>query len=603
MAYIHAESFENNNVTSGKYFTTVAGTPVIGTTNVRTGSKALQISSLVSATAKHTLFQWQTSNTSGPFYFQFALYVVTAPSAENRIFMMNDAANLTTPMIYMTLDNSRVLRMYDEDSVINSSSALTANTWYVIRVQFDRTASAGSHIVKANLNETEFASRTNGSISAGVQSYSVGGNLASEAQTTGEWWIDDVILANMPFPSSKVLDVRPSAAGDSNQWLNTSAGAGASTNYTLVDEDNSNDATDMVQSVTANDVDFYNVTDSGLSANDNIDCVMVGGRFRNNTADATTSFRFRVEKTGSGTVLESSSIIPNSTTWVTNATAVPRKFPIITQFDPDGALWTQSTLDSMQIGVKLIAAGTNRVQVSQVFARIIYRPGSAPTGTRANVTGSITQIKSSTNNSSQSVTIPADATFLLVLASYFYPTGFAGMTLNGSALTKEIEQNNASYQSVAAWWIKNPSTGTQTFAWDGSGTSAFTEGCIFFLIPMKDVDVSGTPTSGSAVGVGSAIPVTTAFNTTINDLVLCIGCGVTSGVDAGYGYGQVEIADSGTVYNTDFGAVGSKFGETTTTTVQVSGADAFTAVLGVSVKGTVSGGSPALSLLTLLGVG
>ena len=120
---------------------------------------------------------------------------------------------------------------------------------------------------------------------------------------------------------------------------------------------------------------------------------------------------------------------------------------------------------------------------------------------------------------------------------------------------------------------------------------------------MKDVDVSGTPTSGSAVGVGSAIPVTTAFNTTINDLVLCIGCGVTSGVDAGYGYGQVEIADSGTVYNTDFGAVGSKFGETTTTTVQVSGADAFTAVLGVSVKGTVSGGSPALSLLTLLGVG
>jgi len=385
MARLFQSGFEWNTITANEEFSLTGGTPVIQGTTKCSGSLAMQITSLTSATARYLGFQHHASVDNGPLYYRFYLYITTAPTANNVIFMVNNAGNITTPLAGIKLTSTSTLVLYDEDSATigSASSALTSNTWYRVEFMINTTGSAGSHILEAKLDGSTFATSSTRSISTGTAAAFWGGNLATEAQTQANWYFDDIAINDNTgsyqtgYPGAgKVLSLYPNAAGDANSWLNTAAGAGSTTNYTLVDEDNPNDATDMVQSVTLNAIDMYNILNSGIGASDTVNCVMVGGKFRNNTADATTAFRFRVEKTSGGTVLESSSIIPNSITWNPNAITVPRLYPIIMYVDPDGSAWTQSTLDTAQIGVKLTAAGTNRVQVTTVTMTVDYTPST-----------------------------------------------------------------------------------------------------------------------------------------------------------------------------------------------------------------------------------
>ncbi len=105
-----------------------------------------------------------------------------------------------------------------------------------------------------------------------------------------------------------------------------------------------------------------------------VNCVFILMRFRNNTADATTAIKAEIEKTASGTIQQSSALIPNSTLWKTTSTG--STFPIgsllVAYQDPDGANWTKSTLDTMQIGYKLTAVGTNRIDVTNIAAMVDY---------------------------------------------------------------------------------------------------------------------------------------------------------------------------------------------------------------------------------------
>ena len=73
--------------------------------------------------------------------------------------------------------------------------------------------------------------------------------------------------------------------------------------------------------------------------------------------------------------------MPNSTTWKTNATTTTLGYPITAYTDPDGAAWTNTTLDSMQIGYKLTTApGTagRRIDVTTIWAYVDYTPGTPP---------------------------------------------------------------------------------------------------------------------------------------------------------------------------------------------------------------------------------
>ena len=197
MARLFQSGFELNSAAAGVEFSNASGSPTISSTTYRSGSYAGRISSLSSGTAKyfgHTMVQTTIKTMFARFYFR----VATLPSAENRIFLINDAVALTTPVVYLTLDNSGVLKLYDEDGQITGTSTLSTGTWYRIEVKVDISAASGSHIVEAKVDgASAFASASDRAIGQTNLLYPVfGGNLNSEAQTTGDWFFDDIAINN-----------------------------------------------------------------------------------------------------------------------------------------------------------------------------------------------------------------------------------------------------------------------------------------------------------------------------------------------------------------------------------------------------------------------
>lgn len=382
MARLFSSGFELNSLTAAMEWDAAVGVTISSTT-VRSGVYSGRVSSLVSGTNQRFRNQFKASQNSGPFYIRFYLNVATLPSAENRIFALsNSTTNGTGVAAYITLDNTGALRLYDSSGVIGSPSpVLSTATWYRIEMLFDATPANGSKIVRARINGTEFAASTTETIANGINNMYLGGNLNSEAQTTGDWFFDDIALNDTTgsfqttYPGrGKIIHLKPNAAGDSNTFAVQVGGtAGAANNFTRVNEVPPDDATTYNGSAVLSQEDLFNIADSGLLQTDIVRLVSIGGRFADLvSADATTAFKLEVIKTSGGTKLQSATIVPNSTTWKTNATATPWTYPITAYQDPDNINWNQSTLDSMQIGYALTAANVQTIAVSNVWALVEY---------------------------------------------------------------------------------------------------------------------------------------------------------------------------------------------------------------------------------------
>ena len=382
MARLFSSGFELNSLTASmEWDAAVGGT--ISSSTVRSGGFSGRISSLASGTNQRFRTQFKSAGNNGPFFFRFYLRIATLPSAENRIFAVSGSATTGTSVAaYITLDNTGALRLYDSSGSIGSaSSALSTGTWYRIAVLFDRTAASGSQKVKAQINGAQFASGTAQTISSSIFHAYFGGNLNSEAQTTGDWFFDDIAINDNTgsfqnsYPGSgKIIHLKPSAAGDANSFAVQVGGTvGSTNNYTRVNEIPPNDVTSYNGSAVLSQEDLFNCDDSGIALNDTVKLVSVGVRFADLvSADATAAFKVELLKTSAGTKTQSGTLIPNSTTWKTNATATPLIYPIISYQDPDGVQWRKATLDSMQIGYTLTAANVQTIAVSNIWALVEY---------------------------------------------------------------------------------------------------------------------------------------------------------------------------------------------------------------------------------------
>lgn len=400
MARVFQEGFEFNSVTANPAnWTSIAGSPTLSTTTVRSGTYAGQITSLVSATAKGWVKKWLGTTAAGPFWGRAYLNVATRPSASNHIMSFNSASgtpgNSEKCKITLEADGTLILRHADGTAIGSASAVLALNTWYQVELKMDATGAGATDILEARLDGTIFATSSVQTLTNAF-AFSVGGNLDLEAQTTGDWFFDDIAVNDntgsfqTAYPGSgKIIQLRPNATGDVNAWLNTAGGAGDANNYTLVDEVTPDNATTRVQSGLLNSEDLYNCDASGIGASDTVNVVAIGGRFRNDVADTLTAFKFEVEKTSGGTKTQSAAIIPNTISWNTNATAEPRNFPIVTYQDPDSASWTQSTLDTMQIGVTDSAININKIQLTTVWASVDYTPAVAGTSSLLSLSGII----------------------------------------------------------------------------------------------------------------------------------------------------------------------------------------------------------------------
>lgn len=109
-------------------------------------------------------------------------------------------------------------------------------------------------------------------------------------------------------------------------------------------------------------------------------------------------------------------------------------------------------------------------------------------------TGSISLIQSSSDPSSDSVTVPADATLAVLFVSGWSNTANwlgsgATITLNSVGFTvRQDTSNNTNPEQIALWTLVDPATGSQTLAWDLGDTPS--SGAEFVVVYYKGVDTA-----------------------------------------------------------------------------------------------------------------
>jgi hypothetical protein len=380
MARLWQSGWELNSTTVDMEFSSISGTASISSTTVRTGGFAGRTNpAAATGFFRQHVFTTDQATTA---YQRCYLRIAALPSGNTTIMRFTDVANDPLAQVRLTSAGTLILLDAGATQIGSASAALNTNQWYRLELLNDASINPGA--LDARIDGVSFASGAN-SVQGSWGRVIVGPVIATTCDLFwDDWAVNDSSGATQnTWPGDgQIIHLVPNADGDNHAWLDTAASAGTANNFQLVDEVPPNDAADLVQSVTLNAEDMYGITDppaGGMTVN----CVMVGGRYRNNTADATTAFRIQLKKTSGGTIQQSTSIIPNSITFTTNANAQPRNYPIIAPLDPDGAAWTSGTLASMQIGQKLTAAGTNRIQVTAVWASVDYTPSTSPTKTPA----------------------------------------------------------------------------------------------------------------------------------------------------------------------------------------------------------------------------
>jgi hypothetical protein len=365
-----------NSITNEMEYTTLSGTLSVQNTVTRLGPFALRVNPTAGSAFIRQIVH--ATDQSSRVFFRTYFRAASFPAADSTMMRIVNASNDPGAQLRFIVSTSKFVLLDSAANTVGSASpTLSTNTWYRLELELDASTSPGT--VSARIDGTQFASGNSPAQFPWARVL-----LGTVTSTTCDTYWSDLAVNDSTgsvqnsFPGDgAVIGLFPDGAGTSNTWANTANAAGSSTNYQLVDENPPNDATDFVQSNTLNAEDMYAVAASGLASGDVINTVMVGVRFRNNTTDAVTAFKVQIAKTSGGTILQSASMVANTSTWRTNASAQPRNYPIITFLDPDGAAWTQTTVDSMQIGQKLTTVGTNRLQVSAIWASVDYTPSSS----------------------------------------------------------------------------------------------------------------------------------------------------------------------------------------------------------------------------------
>jgi hypothetical protein len=452
---LYSSGFELNSTTADMEWTSFTAGSI--QTSVKNGGTY----AYASGTGGAQSFASQTfaaANSNGPFFARGYVYVGEATTQESSIMELRDSGG--TRRAYITIRNSRELRLYDEDGQIGSdSSVLTLNTWYRIELKINTTPSSGSHEVEGRIDGSSFASSSTRSISTGVAQLVVGNNIANAGPTVQgyNYWDDVAINQNVgtvqnswPGPGL-IFHLSPDAAGDNSAWTNT---------HTSIDDTTPpNDATDVISETTTNDIFDTNLSASSLGS-EVVNLVSVGVRFRTNTATE-EQFRLRLKDASNGVTIESPILAPASTTWRTHTTASPF-LPTLTAYtrpEQDTA-WTDTQLDTAQVGVKDMA-GSGTVEVTSIWLLVEYQPVTLIT-----VSGTI--------YSDEGVTVyNCSADNLTIGVSVNGGTSSTGTcTAAGGTYTVTVAANPSAVGEPIAVWIDSAETPKATTVTRAGSTSS-----------------------------------------------------------------------------------------------------------------------------------
>lgn len=370
--------FELQSATAGVEYDANVNAPSISTTTYRYGVASLRTNPTTSTQAMGVNFA--TADTQDDFYFRAYFRMATMPNANTLIMAIRDNAGTNQASIRYDNTNNTLELWNEEDGVqvgSDSTVVIQANRWYMLEVKVDTTTLA-STALDARIDNISFASGTVNHAN-GVRTLQLG--VITTNATADIFW-DDVAInegigsTQNTFPGpGAVVNMQVDSAGDNTGWTGDN---------TAVDEITPNDATDAVTVSTVNTIEDDNLESSanaGIGANDSITLVHAGVRFNLSAAGTQGAVNLRLKDASGGFSIESNPITVNSTTWYTNNTA--RVIAPITAYTRpnQSTSWTQSALDSAQVGVRLVTdPSTNNFQVSTMWLTVEYIPKISVSG-------------------------------------------------------------------------------------------------------------------------------------------------------------------------------------------------------------------------------
>lgn len=373
----------------------------IQTTTKRSGSYALRCGGsgqpLVSGTQSYARIRFVNAATTGPYYPRIYVYFATFPSAANEFVHLQGGSVVCR----VSIDNSGVLRLHDEDGLIGAAgSGLSTGVWYRVEIEWNATGVGATDTVKLYVDGSVVVSATNRDIVNTANFLALGGNMASEAQTTGEWYFDDVAIndssgsAQTSFPGDgKIVHLWPDGDGDADTLV-TRSGAGTTPTGTdrganwqqlgnAFDKPSPNDGTDfLLLTATTSEVlvACESASTGGIGASDTIKLVSVGGRIRGVTTSG-ANWIPKLMSQSAGTKLSGTTVALASVTWSTNDdTTNTYQYQLTSYVDTQaGGPWTPALIDTMQIGAAT-TDGNPDTLVSALWALVEYVPEVVGTG-------------------------------------------------------------------------------------------------------------------------------------------------------------------------------------------------------------------------------
>ena len=345
MARLFSSGFELNSTAAGVEWTTTSGSPTISTSTVRSGTYAGQVQA-------NQFFQTNlgVAVEGRDYFYRFYIRFATFPGAT--ISISNGLVGHG-----LRINSSNQLYLDDENGILSgsTSSALSLDTWYRIEIR-ERSTGETTGQAEYQIDGVTILS-TIATEPAGGSTFTFGNIQAG----TFSFFLDDFAVNDSTgsFQNSwpgegKIVHLRPSATGSNSAWTGDN---------TDIDEVTPDDTTTKISSNTTSQLEDVNIDNT---PNDLVTpkVAQVGVRF--NGAGASANASFAVRSIVGGVTTESSAITPSNTTFVTNAAASPRNYPI-TLYEP-----TKSQLDSAEIGVNLTASSTNAAQVSTLWMLVEY---------------------------------------------------------------------------------------------------------------------------------------------------------------------------------------------------------------------------------------
>lgn len=336
--------------------------------------KSARITGLVSAQSKGFNISPASLDMMG---IRFYFWVTTAPTAANTILRISGAAVFAR----LKLNNSKTLELSDEDGVIGTSASPVANGDFV-EVLFDRSTSAGTHIVRLYINGTEVAGSGTRDISGTPNVLEFGGNRNLESQTQGDWYFTGIAVNDntgsvqngRPGPGFQVY-AHPSANGDANVAA-TRGGTDTGADYSQLSEVTPDDAGTYIELTTTAGVVWVKVPSAatlGIGEAYIINLIQVGGRIALASA-ATGNWFPSIKSQAGGTALDGTPVSLASASYFTHDdTSGFKQYKLTSYTDPQtGGEWTAAKIDTMQIGAKT-SDGTPATRISKLWAIIEYQ--------------------------------------------------------------------------------------------------------------------------------------------------------------------------------------------------------------------------------------